>query len=111
MVSVDVATGDVTTLLDPNEDFFAETPPAQAERISVDRGDWQIDAWVYKPADFDASKQYPLVMDVHGGPHGVHGFTWLLGAQVLAGADRRTGAALSRGSSVASERPSTSRFQ
>jgi dipeptidyl aminopeptidase/acylaminoacyl peptidase len=76
--------GETQILLDPNADFFAETPPAQVEPISVDRDGWTIEAWLYKPADFDESKQYPVVMDVHGGPHGNHGYTWNLGAQLLA---------------------------
>ena len=84
VVTYSFATGETQTILDPNTDFFADTPPAQVEKISIDRDGWTIEAWLYKPADFDESRQYPLVMDVHGGPHGNHGDTWNLGAQLLA---------------------------
>lgn len=77
-------TGETNIILDPNAEFFTQTPPAQVEPISIDRDGWIIDAWFYKPANFDESKQYPVVLDVHGGPHGNHGYTWNLGAQLLA---------------------------
>lgn len=84
LVSYDFVTGETTVLLDPNADFFAEIPPANVEKVTVTRDGWEIDAWVYTPNDLDASRQYPLVLDVHGGPHGAHGYTWNLGAQLLA---------------------------
>ncbi len=84
LVVTDRESGESTIILDPNSDLFAETPLAQVEKITIDRDGWSIDGWLYKPADFDASKQYPLVMDVHGGPHGNHGYTFNLGAQLLA---------------------------
>jgi dipeptidyl aminopeptidase/acylaminoacyl peptidase len=80
----DLETGETSVILDPNETFFEETPAATVEPFSINRDGWKIDAWFYKPADFDESKTYPLVMDVHGGPHGNHGYTFNLGAQVLA---------------------------
>jgi dipeptidyl aminopeptidase/acylaminoacyl peptidase len=84
LVRVDRATGDVTVLLDPNADLFAEAPSAQVEKITVTRDGWDIDAWVHKPADFDENGSYPVILDVHGGPHGNHGFTFNAGAQILA---------------------------
>lgn len=32
-----------------------------------------IDGWVIKPVDFDASKKYPAILDIHGGPKTVYG--------------------------------------
>lgn len=32
-----------------------------------------IDGWVLKPADFDKSKKYPAIFDIHGGPKVVYG--------------------------------------
>ncbi len=31
-----------------------------------------IQGWIVKPPDFDASKKYPLVLRIHGGPHGMY---------------------------------------
>ena len=32
-----------------------------------------IHAWVARPPDFDPSKQYPLLLEIHGGPHAAYG--------------------------------------
>ena len=42
--------------------------------------------------------QYPVVLDVHGGPHGNHGFAWNAGAQLLAAAGNIVVAPNPRGS-------------
>ena len=34
----------------------------------------KIQAWVQKPPDFDANKKYPLILNIHGGPHAAYGF-------------------------------------
>lgn len=84
VIVFDRDSGETNVILDVNRDLFAETPAVSVEPFTIDRDGWKIDAWLYKPADFDESKQYPLVIDVHGGPHGAHGYTFNIGAQVLA---------------------------
>lgn len=84
IIRADMDPGATTVLLDPNEAFFAESPAAQVEKITIDRDGWKIDAWISKPADFDPSQQYPVVVDVHGGPHGNAGFAFNIGDQILA---------------------------
>jgi len=36
-------------------------------------GSGEIDAWIMRPADFDESKHYPVLLNVHGGPHTQYG--------------------------------------
>ncbi len=36
-------------------------------------GSDEIDAWIMRPADFDETKQYPVLLNVHGGPHTQYG--------------------------------------
>jgi dipeptidyl aminopeptidase/acylaminoacyl peptidase len=43
-----------------------------------------IDAWVAYPPDFDASKKYPLILEIHGGPHAAYGNTFSLEVQLMA---------------------------
>jgi dipeptidyl aminopeptidase/acylaminoacyl peptidase len=31
-----------------------------------------VDGWVVKPPSFDPSKKYPLIMEIHGGPHAMY---------------------------------------
>jgi dipeptidyl aminopeptidase/acylaminoacyl peptidase len=33
----------------------------------------EIDAWIMRPVDFDETKQYPVLLNVHGGPHTQYG--------------------------------------
>src|SRR6266481_350332 len=36
----------------------------------------RIHAWIQKPPDFDPTKKYPLILNIHGGPHAAYGFTF-----------------------------------
>ncbi len=58
-------------LTEVNADFFGSRKMGEVEEIWVksryDRLD--IQGWVVKPPDFDPSKQYPMVLQIHGGPH------------------------------------------
>jgi dipeptidyl aminopeptidase/acylaminoacyl peptidase len=67
-----------------NADLLHSAPPAGWERFDVERDGVTIEAWLLKPADFDPSKRYPVVLDVHGGPHGFHGFAFNNMQQILA---------------------------
>jgi len=58
-----------------NDDLFAHlnlSPPEEIWYRSVDGK--RIQAWVQKPPDFDATKKYPLILNIHGGPHAAYGF-------------------------------------
>ena len=62
--------------------------PLTWERFAVpctDASD-EIDAWIMRPLDFDANKQYPVVLNVHGGPHTQYGETYFDEAQFQAAA-------------------------
>jgi acylaminoacyl-peptidase len=41
--------------------------------------------WIVKPPDFDASKKYPLILEIHGGPFANYGERFDLEKQVWAG--------------------------
>ena len=36
----------------------------------------RIEGWILKPPHFDASKKYPLILEIHGGPHTAYGFSF-----------------------------------
>lgn len=69
-----------------NSEVLAEHPPARFEQFSVKRGDFSIDAWLLFPPGFKESKRYPLVLDIHGGPHNFYGYVMNPVQQCLAGA-------------------------
>jgi dipeptidyl aminopeptidase/acylaminoacyl peptidase len=52
-------------------------------RSQDDRVD--VEGWLIKPPGFDPSKKYPLVLEVHGGPHTAYGYSFYHEFQALAG--------------------------
>jgi dipeptidyl aminopeptidase/acylaminoacyl peptidase len=36
----------------------------------------RIQAWLQKPPDFDPHRKYPLILDIHGGPHTAYGYVF-----------------------------------
>jgi dipeptidyl aminopeptidase/acylaminoacyl peptidase len=70
IVVYDRETGTASIIVDPNGDLPVAV---DAEHFTVRRGDHAIDAWLLKPADFDPSRTYPVVLDIHGGPHSWYG--------------------------------------
>ena len=46
---------------------------------------WKLEGWVLKPPDFDPSRLYPTVMEIHGGPHAQYGWSFFHELQILAG--------------------------
>jgi len=86
LVLVDTVAQETKRLTHLNDALFEAYPPAQHEKITVERDGWSIDAWVLKPADFDEQGSYPVVLNVHGGPHGNYGYSFDVGAQLMAAA-------------------------
>src|SRR5579864_963703 len=46
---------------------------------------WRLEGWVLKPQGLDPNRLYPLVMEIHGGPHGQYGWSFFHELQTLAG--------------------------
>ena len=38
------------------------------EFFKVQSGDWTLDGWMIKPVNFDATKKYPVILDIYGEP-------------------------------------------
>ena len=57
-----------------NDSLIAERKLAPVEEITYDSFDGRpIQGWIVKPPDFDPGKKYPLLLDIHGGPHAMYG--------------------------------------
>lgn len=67
--------GNVIQLTDLNGDVFdhkAINKPSLIEvKSSVD--DRNLQAWIVTPPDFDPTQKYPLILEIHGGPHTAYG--------------------------------------
>jgi len=46
---------------------------------------WRLEGWVYKPPGFNPNRLHPLVLEIHGGPHGQYGWAFFHEFQILAG--------------------------
>lgn len=58
-----------------NDELFAVRHLAAVTALPVKSSFDQrsIDAWLVKPADFQAGKKYPLILEIHGGPFASYG--------------------------------------
>jgi dipeptidyl aminopeptidase/acylaminoacyl peptidase len=84
---VDLATGERRQLTNMNAGWRGEVSLAAAERFVVSTEDGtEVDCWIMKPAGFEQGRQYPVLLNVHGGPFGQYGETFFDEFQVYAGA-------------------------
>jgi dipeptidyl aminopeptidase/acylaminoacyl peptidase len=72
-----------TRLTQLNDAVLAEAALAEPEpfRFAAPDG-WEIEGWLYRPA---TAGDAPLVLSIHGGPHGAYGFAFSLLVQMLTG--------------------------
>jgi len=60
-----------------NDALWAKLNLTEPEEIKYKSFDGKtIEAWVQKPPDFDPSKKYPLILNIHGGPHTAYGYVF-----------------------------------
>jgi dipeptidyl aminopeptidase/acylaminoacyl peptidase len=65
-----------------NDDILDGVTLGDVEEIwykSVD--DFDIQGWILKPPNFDESRKYPLMLSIHGGPHGMYNVGFNFGWQ------------------------------
>lgn len=70
LAHVDMDTGAQEAVTSFSSAYLASHPPARMEKFTVDRGGVEIESRLWFPHDFVESKQYPMVLDIHGGPNG-----------------------------------------
>jgi dipeptidyl aminopeptidase/acylaminoacyl peptidase len=66
---VQSAGDDPRPLTEFNRDYREETQFGAFERLSWNVVGTEVEGWVLTPPNFDASQRWPLVLDIHGGPH------------------------------------------
>ena len=82
---LDTATGARKQLSRFNDALFAElelTPPEELWYPSFDGR--KVHTLVQKPPHYDAAQRYPLILNIHGGPHAAYGYTFFHEMQWLA---------------------------
>jgi dipeptidyl aminopeptidase/acylaminoacyl peptidase len=90
LVSTPVAIGDLftvsmegnqngaqTRITDANKALWSQLNLTAPEEINYKSFDGMpIQGWIQKPPDFDPKKKYPLILDIHGGPHAAYGWVF-----------------------------------
>lgn len=75
---LDAVTGQRRQLTRFNDALFSELSLTAPEEITYPSFDGtKVQAWVQKPPDFDPSRKYPLILNIHGGPHAAYGYTFV----------------------------------
>ena len=67
---VDLATGRTSMFTDENAGYFAKHPVATMEKFSIQRDGVEIESRLLLPPGWQPHSKYPVVVDIHGGPHG-----------------------------------------
>ncbi|NNM31443.1 MAG: S9 family peptidase, partial [Gemmatimonadetes bacterium] len=76
VVAFDVSRPDrIEKLTDVNGDVLEGRKLGEVEEVWYTSSDGlAIQGWIVKPPDFDPSRKYPMMLSIHGGPHGRWGF-------------------------------------
>ena len=72
--------GEMNQLTNVNAGLLAGKKLAKTEGFTYSStNNARVDGWMVKPPDFDATKKYPLILEIHGGPFGMYnvGFNYM----------------------------------
>ncbi len=72
-------------LTDSNAEFLKSVAISAPEEFwfkGVDN--WDIQGWMMKPIGYQAGKKYPMVLEIHGGPHAMYSNSFFMEFQLLA---------------------------
>lgn len=68
-----------------NKALFSQLKLGELEHMPYTGAeDWPMDGWILKPPDFDPQKKYPLILQIHGGPHTQYGYGFFHEMQIQA---------------------------
>ena len=72
--------GEITKLGDVHSDVLGRIRLGEVEEIWYEStGGTRVQGWIVKPPSFDPSRDYPLIMEIHGGPFAMYnvGFNYM----------------------------------
>lgn len=87
-VAVAERDGRIHRLLDLNQALLGHKQLGEVTELRYKSAfdDRKIQGWVVKPPDFDATKKYPLILEIHGGPFANYGDRFTAEIQLYAAA-------------------------
>lgn len=85
LFNYEIAAGERKQLTHFNEEFLQEVELVQPTDISYEVSDGKtVYGWLMKPAGFEEGKKYPLIVEIHGGPHTMYANSFFHELQLLA---------------------------
>jgi len=82
---LDLHTGKLEPLTNINGEFLSSIILSDAEPIQFEGAEgWTVHGWMMKPVGYEEGKKYPLILEIHGGPHAMYANTYFHEFQMLA---------------------------
>jgi acylaminoacyl-peptidase len=78
--------GAMKVLTSLNAELLAQKKPGRVEELPYEssKDKRKIQGWIIYPPDFDATKKYPLILEIHGGPFADYGDRFDFEKQIFA---------------------------
>lgn len=81
VITFNVNSPSIKKLTSLNDNMLKNVQLGEVEELWYkSKDDFDVHGWIVKPADFDPTKKYPMILVIHGGPHGMYNvgfnFTW-----------------------------------
>ncbi|AXF54560.1 S9 family peptidase [Salicibibacter kimchii] len=78
--------GEITQRTYANDAHLFDIVLQEPEPVYFSANDgWDIEGWLLYPYNYDPGEKYPLILEIHGGPHAMYGYSFFHELQVLAG--------------------------
>jgi dipeptidyl aminopeptidase/acylaminoacyl peptidase len=86
LYSLKITTGETVKLTSVNDKALEEISLSPVESFYFEsEGGLSVQGWLMYPANFNPEEKYPLILEVHGGPHAMYGNSYMHEFQMLAG--------------------------
>ncbi len=84
LYSFDLTNGEIEQITFVNDEFLKDKKLSEAEPITFSAKDGlELHGWIMKPTNFEQGKKYPLILEIHGGPHVMYANTYVHEFQTL----------------------------
>ncbi len=71
-------------VINPNESLTNSLVLSPMLEYKFTNDEFEIQGWLVPPINLDEKKKYPVILYIHGGPHGMHGYSFNATVQALA---------------------------
>jgi dipeptidyl aminopeptidase/acylaminoacyl peptidase len=86
LYTLHVPSGQIEKMTEVNSGWLSSRQLSSPEMFMLSGGDdIPVQGWIMKPVNFEEGKTYPLIVEIHGGPHTMYGNTFFHELQLLAG--------------------------